>query len=195
MIRLTVKENGIQNGDESRITAKFVYSGENFIADVGMQNIWHSGGFYKHINSDRESAGNFATDGASITINYEMNNLDELLLTAAKNMTPIISGNSNTDVLEKTNFPEFKNAHTFSVSDVETYNVNLETKEYILANTDMPGIDANRTFGITVKTENGEEKDILSTASISPIEIGSIQINSLYLVVSPTLLQSVSITI
>lgn len=178
MIKLTVKDEGIQNGDESRITAKFVYGGTDYLPDVGMENIWHSGGFYKHINSDRESAGNFATDGAKVIVDYVLDEFEPIVLTAAKNMIPIIPGNTNSGVLARTNFPTFKNEHTFSVTNVETYNVDLQSKEYILANTDMPGIEANRTFAITVKLDNGNEVDILSTASATPIKVGSIQKNS-----------------
>lgn len=178
MIKLTVKDEGIQNGDESRITAKFVYGGTDYLPDVGMENIWHSGGFYKHINSDRESAGNFATDGAKVTVNCVLDEFEPIVLTAAKNMMPVIPGNTNSDVLARTNFSTFKNEHTFSVTNVETYNVDLQSKEYIFANTDMPGIEANRTFAITVKLDNGNEVDILSIASTTPIKVGSIQKNS-----------------
>lgn len=179
MIRLTVKGDGIQNGDESRITVKMIYGGEAYLAEAGMENIWQSGGFYKHINSDRESAGNFSTSGVSVKVSFslDMDDLEAITLTAAQNMQPLLPGNTNTVTVEKDKFPAFKNSHTFSITAVETYNVVLQTKDYIEKNTDMAGIDANKTFAITVSMPDGTETNILTSASTTPILVGKSDAN------------------
>ena len=171
MIRLMVKEAGIKNGDKTRLALKLNYTGDAFVEEAGMENIWHSGGFYKHINSDRESAGNFSTDGVSITLNSEIE-CEDITLTAARNMNPVTPGNVNEITVEKVGFPVFKNAHTFKITKVETYNVTLQTKDYMVENPDMPGIDANKTFAITTNMD-ANEKNILSTASTTPITVGT----------------------
>ena len=42
----------------------------------------------------------------------------------------------------------------------------------MVANPDMPGIDANKTFAITTNMD-ANEKNILSTASTTPITVGT----------------------
>lgn len=172
MIKLTVKGEGIQNGDKTRISIKLLYDGNQYMEETGLKNIWHSGGFFKHINGEKESAGNFTTTGITVTIKNTIE-CDEITLTAAQNMNPTISGNVNEVVVDKSLFKTFVNAHDFSITSVETYNVTLQTREYMLANTDMGSADANKTFAVTVKTENGEESDILSTmTSENPSNVG-----------------------
>ena len=177
MIKLTVKDAAIKNGDKVRITLKLKYVGESFREEAGKENIWHSGGYYRFINSDRESAGNFATEGVSIKLNCEDIELDEITLTAARGMVPTGVGNVNVVNISETEFPIFENAHTFEITDVETYNVILKSKDYMLANPDMPGIDANQNFAITVNMGT-KEVNILESAKDNPIEIGTISANS-----------------
>lgn len=172
IIKLTVKDVGIQNGNQTRITAKLLYEGEKYLEETGFENIWHSGGFYKYISGDRETAGNYITPGIKMSIKNIVE-CDDITLTAAKNMTPNITGNVNEFVVEKSSFVNFENSHDLSLISVETYNVTLQTKDYILANTGMSGIEANKTFAISVKTENEEELDILSSITAeNPIKVG-----------------------
>lgn len=177
MIKLTVRESVIRNGDKSRITLKLKYVGDTFNEEAGKENIWHSGGYYKFINSDRESAGNFATEGVSVKLNCADIELDEITLTAARGMTPTGIGNVNVVNIPESEFPVFENAHTFKITDVETYNVILQTKDYMIANPDMPGIEANNNFAITVMMDDNE-KNILESAKENPIEVGKILSNS-----------------
>lgn len=173
MIKLSVKEEGIKNGDKTRVTLKLKYAGDAFLEESGMENIWHSGGFYKHINSDRENAGNYATGGVSVTLSSVDIECPDITLTAARNMEPTGQGNVNTSTIEETEFPIFENGHTFKIVDVETYNVTLQTKSYMLLNTDMPGIEANKNFAITIQMSNGEI-NVLESAKEKPIVVGSI---------------------
>ena len=47
-------------------------------------------------------------------------------------------------------------------TNVETYNVALKTKEYILSNTDMPGIESNESFAITIKMSGGNVTKVMN---------------------------------
>lgn len=176
MLQLTMKNGVMENGDKTRVTLQTKYTGTQFPEEAGMQNVWHSGGFYVHINGDRETAGNYATIGASVMLHYAIENPD-IILTAAKNGVPQVEGN----VAEQTigeNFPMFIHAHNFSVVEIETYNVTLQTKAYMQSNVEMSGNEANRTFAITAGIAE-KEVDIVednktnsigtSTAGASPI--------------------------
>ncbi len=174
MIKLNVKDVAIKNGDKTRITLKLKYAGQTFKEEAGMENNWHSGGYYKFINSGRETAGNFATEGVSVTLNSIDIELEEITLTAARNMTPTGTGNVNSVIVPEDVFPVFENAHTFEITKVETYNVNLKTKAYMMNNPDMPGIDANKTFAITIAMDD-KEINILETANEKPISVGATQ--------------------
>ncbi|MBR3613873.1 MAG: hypothetical protein IKL55_01685 [Clostridia bacterium] len=176
LIKITLNKERIENGDRSRISIKMQYSGEDYGVEAGAINVWHSGGYYKHINNDRETAGNFSTSLVTVDLKYSME-LDEITLTAAPDMQPKIDGNVNTVTVEETVFPQFKNAHTFSITGVELYNATLQTKQYIEANVDMPGTDANKTFAITANM-GSLEKDILSSSQTMPIEVGTLLENS-----------------
>ena len=176
-IKLTFKENAIENGTITRITAKLKYVGDSYEAEAGFKNIWHSGGFYTYINNGRLSSGNFPTSGISVDLNCFIN-MNEITLTAAKNMNPQNPNNVNTKTIEKSEFPEFKKAQTFSIIGVETYNVALQTKSYINSNIDMPGIDANRTFAVSVLMNDGSEKDIINSVETNPVQLGSIAQNN-----------------
>ena len=176
-IKLTFKENAIENGTITRITAKLKYAGDSYESDAGFKSIWQSGGFYTYINNGRLSSGNFPTNGVSVDLNCTID-MDEIILTAAKNMIPQNPNNINTKTIEESEFPKFKKAQTFMITSVETYNVVLQTKSYINSNIDMPGIDANRTFAISVSMNGGSEKDIVSSVQTNPIQLGSIAENN-----------------
>lgn len=177
IIRITLKGNSLENGNSTRITVQMKYGGDEYSVEAGMKNIWHSGGFFNYINSERETAGNVATKGVSVDLKYSVE-LEEISLTAAKDRLPQIEGNVNTYIVEKSKFPQFKNQQRFSITGVDTYNVVLQTKEYMQANTDILGIEANKTFAITVSMEEQGENDILSDAEMNSIPIGQTTANN-----------------
>lgn len=163
MIKLISKTSVIENGDYATVSLKMKYNGQFFGEEAGMTNIWHSGGYYIHINGNRETAGNYATQGCTAIIKYNAGNMSEdITLTASKTGIPQIEGNVNERKVGPNIFPNFRRAHTFSIEKIETYNVILQTKNYINSNQDMAAIDANKTFGITVSINGKPEIDIVN---------------------------------
>ncbi|MBR3613880.1 MAG: hypothetical protein IKL55_01720, partial [Clostridia bacterium] len=170
LIKLTSKTGRIENGSNARISVRLKYAGDDYENDAGMKNVWHAGGYYHYNLNGREVSGNYNTN--AITVNLEcILELEEITLTAAPDMAPKTEGNVNTITVERNAFPQFKNSHIFSITAVEAYNVILQNKEYIQANVDMTGNDANKTFAVTVNMD-ASEKDVLTTAQTTPIEVG-----------------------
>ncbi len=173
MIKLLPKNTIIENGSSTRISISLKYAGTTYEEEAGMRYNWHSAGYYHYSINGRELSGNFSTNGVTATLNY-LNELNGFTLTAAKNMSPKIEGNINEYTTTADSLPQFINSHHFQVTNVQTYNVTLQTKEHMLANQDMAGIYANETFGITVSINGEKEVDILSTAgSETPIDVGT----------------------
>ncbi len=170
-----VANNIIQTSNNTRITVNMKYSGDNYIQDAGLKNIWHSGFYFNYINNELNSAGNYFTKGvtANLTVTSD---LPEITLTAAKDMTPVISENKNEYTAT---YEQFKKNQIFSIVNVETYNVSLKSKQYVLNNTTMPGIEANETFAITAQINGQTELEILETASTEPILLGNLEQNNL----------------
>lgn len=186
LLKLTAAEDKIENGSENSISINLRYSGENYPAEAGMNNIWKSCGYYTYAAGTRVTTGHFPTEGCSAVLNYAWSNTEaqeKVVLTAAKNMQP-----TEPNIREKTvreaadggdnSFPQFKNAQTFRITGIQTVNVTLQTKEYLQQNqTTLSGIDANQTFGLTVEMgdlgevdfKDGIEKEIgTSDASTAP---------------------------
>ena len=175
MVKLTNKTDFIQNGDKCKIAFKLKYSGNAFNEEAGMINDWASGGYYVHTSGDRETAGNYSTLGVSVIMKYKYENSD-ITLTAAKDGTPTTIGNVNKVTINKSLFPNFVNVQKYSIVSVENYNVTLQSKNYMQSNKDMAGTDANKTFAITVKLDDGNEVDI--TNNSEEILVGSGKANS-----------------
>ena len=72
----------------------------------------------------------------------------------------------------------FINSHNLKITNVETNNVTLNTKNYLNENLDMEGIYDNETFAITVSLNGGDEINILSSANQALISSGNIVPNS-----------------
>ena len=162
MIKLISKEGIIHNGDQSRISVNMKYSGTDYEKEAGKFNSWSSGGYYNYINNGREMAGNFATSGIKAIINFELTSLEDIILTAAKDMSPQGDGNTNIFTVTSDKFPTFIKAQNFKVRSIETYNVILQTKEYIINNVGMPGVEANQNFAISVNMNSLGEVNLLS---------------------------------
>lgn len=173
MIKLTVKDGTLENGDSTRITVNMKYNGTDYINEVGAKNSWHSAFFYNYINNDRISSGTYTSPKVQAQITHT-EELQEVTLTAAKDMAPINPDNINEMDI---NYRSLKNIHNLSITNVETYNVALKTKEYILSNTDMPGIESNESFAITIKMSGGTEKNITEDVLKTPLSIGTLNSN------------------
>lgn len=171
MLKITANEGIIENGSKTRISLSLKYSGNNYGQEAGFINKWHSAFYYKYVNGSITSSGNYATEGVSTNLTYNMN-LPDVTLTAAKNMTPNGEGNINNYTTFESDIPTFKNTQNFSITEVETYNVTLKEKNYIIQNTNMPGIEANETFAITAKMNNGDEKSILESQNTALVQLG-----------------------
>lgn len=158
MLRLTA-DGVINNGDTSRISINLKYDGSTYAEEAGKETTWSSGGYFYYLNNGREVAGNFDTNPIAIKLNYTLS-LADIKLTASEGMVPQIIGHVNEmEVIDQ--IPEFIKEQTFVIKEVETYNVNLQTKDYIIENTDMASIEANQTFGITVSMNNGVDYNII----------------------------------
>lgn len=170
-----VANNIIQTSNNTRITVNMKYSGDNYVQDAGLKNIWHSGFYFNYITNELNSAGNCFTKGVKANLTVT-SNLPEITLTAAKDMTPIISENKNEYTAT---YEQFKKNQIFSIVNVENYNVSLKSKQYVLNNTTMSGIKADETFAITAQINGQTEKDILETVSTEPILLGNVDKNNL----------------
>ena len=158
MLRLTA-DGIINNGDTSRISINLKYDGTTYGEEAGKETIWSSGGYFYYLNNGREVAGNFDTTPITVKLNYSLS-LTDIKLTAAEGMNPQIIGHVNEmEIINQ--IPNFINEQTFTIKEVETYNVNLQTKDYIIENVDMSSIEANQTFGITVSMNGKSEYDII----------------------------------
>ena len=172
-IKIIAKDGIISNGTSARISVQMKYNGELYANEAGLKNIWHTVCTYTYTNGSRVTEGTYQTEGVSVDIKYNLE-LEEITLTAAKDRTPQIDGNVSTKKLGEELFAEFQKEQTFSITGVELYNVNLETKEYIQENiSSLIGADANKIFAITVSMNSGEEKSILDTAKTQPIQLGT----------------------
>ena len=88
MLKLTVKDGTLENGDSTRITLNMKYNGTDYINEVGAKNSWKSVFFYNYINNDRTASGTYTTPEVKATITHT-EELSEITLTAAKDMAPI----------------------------------------------------------------------------------------------------------
>lgn len=172
MIRLKPKIDVIPNGSSTILSFKLKYGSSTYNEDAGMAYIFHSAGYYKYTNNGRELSGNFNTEGVTAYINYEKT-LDDITLTAAKDRV-VQSGNYN-ELTVGSDLPEFKNTQNYTITKVETYNVILKSKSYVLSNLDMNSNDSNRTFAVTASVNGSSEKDIEENVSL-----GSGSTNSLF---------------
>lgn len=173
MIKITPTNEVIENGNKTRISVDLKYGGENYEQEAGFIDKWHSAFYYKYVNGSIVSSGNSATDGVSVNLTYSMN-LPDVTLTAAKDMTPKGEGNVNNYTTLEGDIPIFKNKQTFSIAGVETYNVTLKERNYIIQNVNMSGIEANETFGVSVKMNNDDEKDILESSNTASVQLGEL---------------------
>lgn len=164
MIKLTMKNGIINNGDESRVSVVMKYGGTTFNEQAGMIDCWSSGGEYNYLNNGRVVSGNISTEGVEVMLNCEIN-LDAITLTAAKDRNPQGSGNVSS-ITVNTGLPTFINKQKFTISNVQTNNVILQTKSYMQNNLDMSSVQANQTFGITVRLNSGSEINIANNTII-----------------------------
>ncbi|MBP3596087.1 MAG: hypothetical protein J6J60_01620 [Clostridia bacterium] len=173
MIKVTANSQ-IENLNETRISLNLRYGGREYLSEVGMKNIWKSSYYYSYNINDRITNGNYSTNEVSVSLSHTMNSRD-ITLTAAKNMKPLISGNTNNCIMGITTLKKEQNIY---IDNVETYNVELKNKDYILNNLNLPGADANTNFAITAQLSNQTEKSVLSDSQNLPISIGKIEKNT-----------------
>lgn len=172
MIKLLQKNETIESGSTTTISLNLMYGNEYFEKWAGKSFTYHSAGNYTYSLNGRETSGLFATNGVSLDINYVVT-LPDVTLTAAPDRNPLIAGNIVTYETQELDLPDFAKAQNLVISNVVTYNVTLNTKEYINNNLDMEGIYANETFAITASLNEGLEKDILSNASDISVSLGA----------------------
>lgn len=172
MIKLLQKNDTIENGSSTIFNLKLMYEGDTFNEEAGNTIIYHSAGNYNYSVNGRETEGTFATKGVKVSLNYTKS-FQDIILTAAPNRKPNVDGNVTNYTTLSSELPTFINTQKFKITNVETNNVILNTKSYLNSNLNMEGVYANETFGITVSLDGGSEVDILSSASTSPISIGS----------------------
>ena len=171
MIKLLQKNPTIESDSFTTISLKLKYGGNDFNESAGKKITLHSAGNYTYLLNGRETSGLFATPGVTLDINYTVN-LPDITLTAAPNRSPLINGNIISYQTDSTSLPRFIKSQNLSITNVSTYNVTLNTKNYMNSNLDMEGIYANEMFAVTASLNNGVEQDILTSANDSSINIG-----------------------
>lgn len=171
MIKLLQKNPTIESDSFTTISLKLKYGGNDFNESAGKKITFHSAGNYTYLLNGRETSGLFATPGVTLDINYTVN-LSDITLTAAPNRSPSINGNIISYQTDNTSLPRFIKSQNLSITNVSTYNVTLNTKNYMNSNLDMEGIYANEMFAVTASLNNGVEQDILTSANDSSINIG-----------------------
>lgn len=171
MIKLLQKNPTIESDSFTTISLKLKYGGNDFNESAGKKITLHSAGNYTYLLNGRETSGLFATPGVTLDINYTVN-LPDITLTAAPNRSPSINGNIISYQTDSTSLPRFIKSQNLSITNVSTYNVTLNTKNYMNSNLDMEGIYANEMFAVTASLNNGVEQDILTSANDSSINIG-----------------------
>ena len=171
MIKLLQKNPTIESDSFTTISLKLKYGGNDFNESAGKKITFHSAGNYTYLLNGRETSGLFATPGVTLDINYTVN-LPDITLTAAPNRSPSINGNVISYQTDGTSLPRFIKSQNLSITNVSTYNVTLNTKNYMNSNLDMEGIYANEMFAVTASLNNGVEQDILTSANDSSINIG-----------------------
>lgn len=171
MIKLLQKNPTIESDSFTTISLKLKYGGNDFNESAGKKITFHSAGNYTYLLNGRETSGLFATPGVTLDINYTVN-LPDITLTAAPNRSPSINGNVISYQTDSTSLPRFIKSQNLSITNVSTYNVTLNTKNYMNSNLDMEGIYANEMFAVTASLNNGVEQDILTSANDSSINIG-----------------------
>lgn len=171
MIKLLQKNPTIESDSFTTISLKLKYGGNDFNESAGKKITLHSAGNYTYLLNGRETSGLFATPGVTLDINYTVN-LPDITLTAAPNRSPSINGNIISYQTDNTSLPRFIKSQNLSITNVSTYNVTLNTKNYMNSNLDMEGIYANEMFAVTASLNNGAEQDILTSANDSSINIG-----------------------
>ncbi len=163
MIKITMKNGIIENGNSCDISVDMKYGGNTYKEQAGMINEWASGGEYNYYNNGRIASGNMATTPISVMLNCEIN-LADITLTAAKDR--ILVGDAANQVTVNSGLPQFVNSQTFTIQKLETYNVELKTKNYMQSNLDMASVDANQYFAITIKLNNNSEYDLIKDTKI-----------------------------
>ena len=171
MIKLLQKNPTIESDSFTTISLNLKYGGNDFNESAGKKITFHSAGNYTYLLNGRETSGLFATPGVTLDINYTVN-LPDITLTAAPNRSPSINGNVISYQTDGTSLPRFIKSQNLSITNVSTYNVTLNTKNYMNSNLDMEGIYANEMFAVTASLNNGVEQDILTSANDSSINIG-----------------------
>ena len=167
MIRLLPKVEVIPNGSSTNIIIPLKYSGDNYASEAGKSYTFHGAGYFTYIINGRDFSGNFSSDGVTVHLEYEENMEDfEFMLT--KDETVAVTSYETSDV------PIFVNDQTYQITNVEVSGVTLQTKSYINANKNMESVLANTNFAITVKLNDGTEKEILANASTNPVNIGKV---------------------
>lgn len=170
MIKLLQKNSIIESDSSTTISLKLMYGSNDFNEAAGKKITIHSAGNYTYLLNGRETSGLFPTSGVTLDINYIVN-LPDVTLTAAPNRNPS-NGNTISYQTGNTDLPKFIKTQNLSVTNVSTYNVTLNTKNYINNNLDMEGIYANETYAITVSLNDGSENDVLTSANDNSINIG-----------------------
>ena len=171
MIKLLQKNPTIESDSFTTISLKLKYGGNDFNESAGKKITLHSAGNYTYLLNGRETSGLFATPGVTLDINYTVN-LPDITLTAAPNRSPLINGNIISYQTDSTSLPRFIKSQNLSITNISTYNVTLNTKNYMNSNLDMEGIYANEMFAVTASLNNGVEQDVLTSANDSSINIG-----------------------
>lgn len=168
MVKIIQKKAGLINGSKTDINFKLKYLGNNFEEETGKRIEFRSAGGLRYSVNGNVTDGIFPTNGVSVRIKT-VKELPDITLTAAPNRRPEVMGDSNFASFDTKRFAVWNNLHKLRITNIETNNVVLKSKDDINNNLDIDGNIANNTFGINLSVNN-KSVDLIQNADFTKFE-------------------------
>ena len=162
----------LRNGTEAKITVKYRYGDDekSFARNAGQTLTWNSRGYYSYRLGANHSAGNYSTNGVSLTLNYTAP-VQKITLTAAKDGKPTEPA-SKTATLDLNELIDgvFVNKPVFTIHDIGV----AGTLTLVASNTDFEAMgseESNTQFAIATKLNEGTEHDLITGSVIEDLAV------------------------
>ena len=168
MVKIIQKKAGLVNGSKTDVNFKLKYLGHNFEEETGKRVEFRSAGGLRYSVNGNVTDGIFPTNGVSVRIKT-VKELPDITLTAAPNRRPEVMGDSNFATFDTKRFIGWNNLHKLRITNIETNNVVLKSKDDINNNLDIDGNIANNTFGINLSVNN-KSVDLIQNADFTKFE-------------------------
>ena len=159
----------LQNGTEAKIFVKYRYGDDemSFARNAGQTITWNSRGYYSYRLGANHNAGNYSTDGITLTLNYTAP-VQRITLTAAKDAEEAIK----TAKVDLNGLIDgvFVNTPVFAVQDIETSG----TVTLVPSNADFAAMGSeksNTQFAIAAKLNEGTDHDLLLGETVGNLAV------------------------